>query len=105
MAKPVLLPARKCCPPGLHSVNSPNRSQGRDCVVKHIAQWKENQGLGPRAATVDRFLVLTHFSESGNREPFLEVSHITKGTGSWILARQKAFPLDILTQGTHRFIV
>lgn len=70
-----------------------------------IAQQKENQRPGPGWATVDRFLVLTHFSESGNGETFLEVSRITKGAWSLILARGKAFPLDILTRGTHRFIV
>lgn len=43
----------------------------------------------PRWAPVDRILVLTHFSKSGNGETFLEVSNIIKGAGSLIPAREK----------------
>lgn len=52
------------------------------------ARWKE-PATRPRAATADRFLVSTYFSESGSGETFLEVSHITKGAGSLILVREK----------------
>lgn len=69
-------------------------------MVKWMAQWKEPVTWS-MAATADRFLVPTYFSESGNGETFLEGSNITKGAGSLILVREKRSLWNALLHMKH----
>lgn len=58
----------------------------------------------PGVGLPDPFSSSTQFSKSGNRESFLEVSHIKRGQDvapGW----GKAFRLDVLTRGVYKFIV
>lgn len=58
----------------------------------------------PGVGLPDPFSSSTQFSKSGNRESFLEVSHIKRGR-DFAPGQGKAFRLDILTRGVHKFIV